>query len=99
MEEIVSKYFKEELKLNDNVSMLMYKKISKYQDIFEMFCKWLETRNYEEFNELMIEGYTPLSIHTSFPSFKGIGVFNVFVDLRDNKEKTLDNIKRGFPRK
>jgi len=98
MKDLVYKYLQEELNQNQTISDILYKKISKYPDIYDEFCKWLKTRDYESVS-LTDEGYTPFIIANKFPKFTGIGVFNVFVDLRDNKEKTLDNILKGFPRK
>lgn len=97
--ELVYKYLKDELSLNDKVADLMFNKVSKYEDIYANFLEWLETRDYASLSVLEIEGYTPQKIATEFTHFQAIGVFNLFVDLRDNKERTLKAIKDGFPRK
>ena len=97
--EMVYKYFLEELKVNQKVSDTLFTKVSKYEDIFNSFVKWLNERSFENILEPEIEGFTPKYIGEKYPHLKGIGVFNVFVRLKDDKEKTLDLIKKGFPRK
>lgn len=97
--EKVYKYLLEELKVNSKLADNLYAKITKYEDIYMNFLEWLEKKSFENLSPLEIEGYTPKQMYVSFPHFTGIGIFNIFVDLRDNKERTLQNIKNGFPRK
>ncbi len=97
--EQVYTYFLNELKVNPKVADILYSKITKYEDIYMEFLEWLKIRNFESLKLLEIEGYTSKQIHESFPHFTGIGVFNVLVDLRDNRDRTIENIKNGFPRK
>lgn len=97
--EMVYDYLLNELQVKEKLADILYTKITKYEDIYNNFLEWLNKRDFSELSPLVIEDYTPQQISESFPSFTGIGVFNIFVDLRDNKEKTIENIKKGFPRK
>ena len=95
----IYEYFINELKVSNRVADILFNKINIYDDIYSCFVIWLDNRDYSQFDYLEIEGYTAKNIKQKFPFFKGIGVFNILVDLRDNKEKTLELIAKGFPRK
>lgn len=106
MEELIVKtkqsvydYLINELNLSEKASESMFKKVSKYKDIYEQFIIWLEVRSFTGINLPEICEYTPEKLSEQFPHLKGIGVFNILVDLIDNTEKALDRLNKGLVRK
>lgn len=95
----IYEYFTNELEVTERVANLLFNKITKHDDIYVSFLKWLDTRDYLLCDDIEVEGFTANIIKQKFPFFEGIGVFNILVDLRDNTQKTLEAIEKGFPRK
>ena len=74
------------------------KKLLKYDDIAAEFGAYLDKRSFESENPLEIEGYTAKKLSEIAP-LDPAGIYAFMVSLRDEKEKALDTINKGFPRK
>ncbi len=94
--EKVRRYLTEEKACQGLALEAVMDKIIKYEDIFEDFCHWLETRKYEHDGVVIVEGYNAQSIVDLAPMLDGIGAFNFLVDLRDQPERAFEIIKEGF---
>jgi len=97
--ELVIKYFKEEEQVNDFDGKLLFKDLSKYDDILNEFIKCLNQRTYDLKDAIEINGYTAKKIHELNPDFEVCGVYNFMKTLRDDKEFAEKIIKSGFPNK
>lgn len=98
MEEKVREYLIGKQGVSEKTAQFLYQKIHKYPDIYEEFLWWLDTGNYKP-EGICVEGYTAEKIFEIAPQMNGMGVFNVLVGLRDETERTLQAIEKGFPRK
>ena len=93
---LVEKYLVTELKVTGGQLFEMIDKIKKYNDIYDEFCYWLEKRDYDINNPVVIDGYTAKQIHELNPKFEGIGVYNFLITLRENPQRAKEYIKSGF---
>ena len=98
MKDKILKYYLEEKKVTPVVANVLMKKILKYGDIANEFSMYLDTRSFRFENALVVEGYTAEKLSQISP-LDAAGVYAFMVTLRDDKEKALDTIKKGFPRK
>lgn len=90
----VLKYCAEELEVSPSEAERLFKKVSKYEDIYLEFMNWLDNREYVD--GIRIENYSSEQIHTLAPHLSGIGVYNFMVTLRDNPELAKKIIESGF---
>ena len=90
----VFKYCTEELKVSLSEAERLFKKVSKYEDIYSEFLNWLDTHNYA--SEVKIAGYSSRQIHELAPNLSGIGVYNFMVTLRDNPDLAQEIIQSRF---
>lgn len=93
---VLEKYFVEELKITGHLMFMMIDKIKKYDDIYDEFCYWLERRNYDKENPIMVDGYTAKQIYELNPNLDGIGVYNFLITLREKPERAKEHIRSGF---
>lgn len=93
---LLEKYLVTELKVTGGQLFRMIDKIKKYNDIYDEFCYWLENRNYDVNNPVIINGYTAKQIHEINPKFEGIGVYNFMITLRENPQQAKEYIKSEF---
>ena len=93
---LLEKYLVTELKMTGVILFMTIEKIKKYDDIYDEFCRWLENRNYDIDNPVVVAGYTAKQIHELNPGFEGIGVYNFMITLRDNPERAKKYIESGF---
>ena len=98
MKDKILKYYIEEKKVTAVVANVLSKKLLKYEDIATEFSLYLDRRNFDFENPVEIEGYTAKKLSEIAP-LDAAGVYAFMVTLRDDKEKALDTIKKGFPRK
>lgn len=95
--EKVQRYLRTEKKCTSELVMSrLIDKVIKYEDIWEDFCHWLETRDYYNEQAVVVDGYNAQAIVDLAPMLDGIGAFNFLVDLRDQPEKAREIIKEGF---
>ena len=97
MEEIVKKYFTEELGEGDVVAEILYNKVSKYEDIYAEFLYWLKNRTFVKENPVTIDGYTAQNVFEGFDDLLEIGAFGALVSLRTNHDEMLAYMKAGMP--
>lgn len=97
--ELVIKYFKEEEKVNDFVGKLLFKALSRYDDILNEFIKYLNQRTYDLKDAIEISGYTAKKIHELNPKFSPSGVYTFMEALRSDPTKAEEIIKSGFKNK
>lgn len=71
-------------------------KITKYDDIKQEFLRWLEQRNYDNEDALIVEGYNARTLYDLAPQLDGAGVYNFLVDLRDQPDVAKKIIAEGF---
>ena len=92
----IEKYLLEERKLFGAVFVEVFSKITKYEDIEEEFCKWLDRRNYDFENQVVIRGYSAKDINGMALFLESVGVYNFLVTLRDNPEEAKRIISKNF---
>ena len=88
-----------EKQMTEFAAAVAEKKISKYEDILKEFELWIEHRNYNTENPLVVGEYTAQDIYNLAPFLDGIGVFNFMVTLREDPVKAKAYIDGGFKRK
>lgn len=97
MEQKIKEYLIKENSLSEKAAEILLTKIKKYDDIYDEFCYWLNEGTFKQKDALQNEGYTAQSIHNIAPQITGIGVYNIMIGLRDDKELTLKRLNEGFP--
>lgn len=97
--ETIIKYFKEDAKVNDEVAKILFKDLSKYDDILNEFIKYLNQKTYDLENAIEINGYTAKKIHELNPSFEPTGVYSFMELLRTDPKRAEEIIKGGFKNK
>lgn len=97
--ETIMKYFKEDAKVNDEDAKILFKDLSKYDDILNEFTKYLNQKTYDLENAIEINGYTAKKIHELNPTFEPTGVYTLMELLRTDPEKAEEIIKGGFKNK
>ena len=71
-------------------------KFRKHQEIAEEFVYWITNNNYKQSNCINISGYTAEKISTLSPYLIGEASFLLLIELRENPEKAMQQIKKGF---
>ena len=96
---LIIDYFKNELNKNDIVSKKIFNDLSKYDDIFNEFTKYLVQKNYDIPNAINVEGYTAKQIAKLNPRFEATGVYTFLEYLREKPEEAKEMIRKGFSNK
>lgn len=96
---LIIDYFKNEIGKSDAVYKLLFKDLSKYDDIFNEFTKYLVQKTYDIPNAINVEGYTAKQIAELNPNFKATGVYTFLNYLREKPEEAKETIRKGFPNK
>lgn len=96
---LIIDYFKNEIGKSDAVHKLLFKDLSKYDDIFNEFTKYLVQKTYDIPNAINVEGYTAKQIAELNPNFKATGVYTFLNYLREKPEEAKETIRKGFPNK
>lgn len=96
---LIIDYFKNELNKNDIVSKKIFNDLSKYDDIFNEFTKYLVQKNYDIPYAINVEGYTAKQIAELNPNFKATGVYTFLNYLREKPEEAKETIRKGFSNK
>lgn len=95
----MSKIIEEYLKTANTNSVLIKRKLSKYQkhtDINNEFEYWLENKSYISENPVTVCGYTAKDISKLSPYLDGEGAFNMLIGLRENPERTKQQLNAEF---
>lgn len=98
-EKLISDYLKQEIDKNETVLKIIFKDLSKYDDIFNEFTKYVVQKNYDIPNAISVEGYTAKKIAELNPNFKPTGVYTFLKYLREQPEEAKKTIAKGFPNK
>ncbi len=97
MDKKIHKYLKEEKQVtSETVERMLTKTVTKYDDIKDEFEEWLDKRTYKQWGGVKVQGWSAQKIAEKAPFLDGIGVFNFLVTLRDEPEKGLEIIEKGF---
>lgn len=96
---LIIDYFKNELNKNDIVSKKIFNDLSKYDDIFNEFTKYLVQKNYDIPYAINVEGYTAKQIAELNPRFEATGVYTFLEYLREKPEEAKEMIRKGFSNK
>lgn len=70
----------------------------KHNDIMQEFEYWLETRQYKA-NGVLVEGYSAKDLAQTSIFLDGEAAFVFLIELRENPEKALKQIAKGFKMK
>ena len=90
----VLEYCTKELRVSPEEAERLFKKVSKYEDIYSEFLSWIDNRKYT--NGIIVGDYSSEQIYELAPDLSGIGVYNFMVTLRDNPELAREIIQSGF---
>lgn len=95
--QMIDRFLQDEAKESSSmVRSMLITKVTRYDDIRDEFLRWLDKRDYEASNPVVVEGYTAKEIHKLAKFLDGIGVYNFLTDLRDNPEQGKQYIAEGF---
>ena len=87
------KYFAEEIKMNDDEALGIYKELKEYEDIFNEFLACIAYKKYDVKNPISIGEYSAKMIYELNPSLKPHEVYLIMHDLRVVPETTEQIIK------
>lgn len=96
---LIIDYFKNKLNKNDIVSKIIFNDLSKYDDIFNEFIKYLVQKNYDISNAINVEGYTAKQIAELNPGLEATGIYMFLKYLREKPEEAKETIRKNFPNK
>lgn len=98
MSDIIENFYAD----NNIPKVLLKQKIAmfdRHKDIATEFEKWITTKEYVTDHAVCVEGYTAKRLAETSEYLNGDGAFVMLVELRENPQKTLDQISKGFKRK
>ena len=98
MSSVIKKFYED----NKIPGILLKKKLDMFDrnpDIAEEFEYWIQHRAYKADGFITIEGYTAKKLSEQSEYLAGEGAFALLVELRENPEKALNQIRKGFKRK
>jgi len=98
MEKIVN-YLVGERNQKPKVAEKVVASFEQHDDIRAELEKWIEQRNYQHDNPIVVEGYTAEAISKLATFMDGVGVYNFLVTLRERPENGKRIIVEGFKRK
>lgn len=92
--DLIINYFRNEVKQNDIVSLVLYNELLKDSDIFNEFTKCLVQKTYDMPGKISVGGYTAAQIAKLNPSFRVIDVYLFLIYLKEKPEeaKKLEQI-------
>lgn len=79
--------------------ILLTQKLSKFEqntDIASEFEYWIENKSYKADGAVTVEGYTAKALAVESKFLDGEGAFVMLIELRENPESALKQIRRGF---
>lgn len=68
-------------------------------DIAAEFEFWIQNRQYKTDGAVSVEGYTAKTLSEESKYLDGEGAFMMLIELRENPERAIDRLKKGFKRK
>lgn len=97
MSEMIEKFYRK----TGILSVLLSQKLSRFErnpDIAQEFEYWLECKRFKS-GGVVEHGYTAEKLASLSEYLNGEGAFVMLMELRENPEKALQRIQRGFKRK
>ena len=95
MKEIIKEYYNK-AKIMPNLLDLKIEKFEKNEDIANEFAYWIENKTYITSACVTINGYTAEKISQLSPHLIGEASFMLMIELRDNPQKAMKEISKGF---
>ncbi len=98
MSSVIKRFYED----NKIPGVLLKKKLDAFErnpDIAEEFEYWIQHREYIDAGAITIEGYTAKRLSGQSEYLAGEGAFVMLVELRENPERALNQIQKGFKRK
>lgn len=95
MNDLIKEYYS---KVN-LVPTLLEQKLAKFErhpDISEEFAYWIANKKYKSTDCITINEYTAEQISKLSPYLIGEASFMLLIELRENPEKAMQQIKKGF---
>ena len=95
MSEIIQQYYKN----NHYPDYLFNKKMDRfnhYPDIAAEFEYWIENKKYIDDGAVNINGYTAKKLALLSEHLNGEGAFMMLIDLKENPQRALAQIAKGF---
>ena len=71
-------------------------KLEKNPDIAEEFAYWIEHKEFQTKNCILIEGYSAKDLADKSNFLCGEGAFMLMIELRDDPERAKQRIAEGF---
>ncbi len=97
MNGIIREYYSK-TKLDKRLVNRKLELLAKHNDIMQEFEYWLQKRQYKA-NGVVVEGYSANDLAQLSVFLDGEGAFTFLIELRENPEKALEQIARGFKMK
>lgn len=98
--EKIKKYLSEKESTTDVVVKRLVERYHDHPDIANEFEYWIRKKQFIEENPVTESGYTAKRLYEEYGNILEIqGVFSLLITLREEPDKALNYIKKGFPRK
>lgn len=97
MSERIEEYYSK-TKLDKRLVDRKLELFEKHKDIMLEFEYWMETRQYKP-NGVLVEGYSAKDLAQTSIFLDGEAAFVFLIELRENPEKALKQIAKGFKMK
>ena len=95
----IREYLINEKNTSEVVADEIIAKLEEQPDIEAELEQWIETRAYPTEEPVSVEGYTAEAIAELAPFLDGVGAYMFLITLRTDRERGLEIIDAGFPRK
>lgn len=98
MSTIIENFYRD----NKIPEVLLKQKLTKFEqnpDISKEFEFWIQNRQYKTEEAVSIEGYTAKKLSEISEYLDGEGAFIILMELRENPNKALERIAKGFKMK
>ena len=69
---------------------------SRHEDIASEFEEWIHTKSFKSEGAICVEGYTAKKLAALSDYLNGDGAFMLLIELRENPDRALSKIKKGF---
>ena len=94
MNRVIEEYYAQ-TKLIPYLLEQKFEKLNRNKDICDEFEYWIINKKYKN-NALVINGYSAEMLAEKSKFIDGEGAFMLLIELRENPEKALKQIKEGF---
>ena len=94
MDKIIEAYYNQ-VPVNAFLLKQKLEKFSRNPDIKKEFAYWIENKAFAK-DATVIEGYTAEKLASMSAYLNGEGAFLLLIDLRENPERAIKQIAKGF---